>query len=76
VAFQFQALALSWKLRSKWDGPFTVISVSPHGAIEMRDPKDGNIFKVNGKRLKPYIQNPDPGTDVESVQLTDPTYSL
>jgi hypothetical protein len=64
------------KLRSRWDGPFTLISVSPHGAVELRDPKDGNIFKVNGQRLKPYIQNPDPGTDVESVQLTDPTYSL
>jgi hypothetical protein len=64
------------KLRSRWNGPFTVISVSPHGAVELRDPKDGNIFKVNGQRLKPCIQNPDPGTDVESVQLTDPTYSL
>lgn len=64
------------KLRSRWDGPFTVISVSPHGAVELRDPKDGKIFKVNGQRLKPCIQNPDPGADVESVQLTDPTYSL
>jgi hypothetical protein len=64
------------KLRSRWDGPFTVISVSPHGAVELRDPKDGNIFKVNGQRLKPCIQNPDLGTDVESVKLTDPTYSF
>jgi hypothetical protein len=64
------------KLRSRWDGPFTVISISPHGAVELRDPKDGNIFKVNGQRLKPFIQNPDPGTDVESVKLTDATYSF
>jgi hypothetical protein len=56
------------KLRSRWDGPFTVISVSTHGAVELRDPKDDNIFKGNGQRLKPYIQNPDPGTDVESVK--------
>jgi hypothetical protein len=62
------------KLRSRWDGPFTVISVSPHGAVELRDPKDGNIFKVNGQRLKHCIQNPEPGTDAESIKLTDPTY--
>jgi hypothetical protein len=64
------------KLRSRWDGPFTVISVSPHGAVELRDPKDGNTFKVNGQRLKPCIQIPNPGTNVESVKLTDPTYSF
>ncbi|XP_059434296.1 uncharacterized protein LOC132167360 [Corylus avellana] len=29
------------KLRSRWDGPFIVTSVSPHGAVELRDPKDG-----------------------------------
>jgi hypothetical protein len=42
-------------LRSRWDVPFTVISVSPHGAVELRDPKDSNIFTVNGQRLKPCI---------------------
>jgi hypothetical protein len=64
------------KLRSRWDGPFTVISVSPHGAVELRDPRDGNTFKVNGQRVKPCIQKPDLGSDVESVKLTDPTYSF
>ena len=64
------------KLRSRWDGPFTVISVSPHGAVELRDPRDGNIFKVNGQRLKPCIQNSEPSTDMESVKLTDPIYSF
>jgi hypothetical protein len=53
-----------------------VISVSPHGVVELRDPKDGNIFKMNGQRLKPCIQNPEPSTDVESVKLTYPVYSF
>jgi hypothetical protein len=35
------------KLLSRWDGPFIVISVSPHAAVELTDPKNGNIFKVN-----------------------------
>jgi hypothetical protein len=62
------------KLRSRWDGPFIVTSVSPNGAVELRDPRDGNIFKVNGQRLKPCIQNSEPGTDVESVKLMEPIY--
>jgi hypothetical protein len=67
--FPWQApLQMGWPVHSYF-------SIS-HGAVELRDPKDGNIFKVNGQRLKPCIQNPDPGTDVESVKLTDPTYSF
>ena len=36
------------KLRSKWDGPYTVIDVSPHGAMTIED-DDGSNFKVNGQ---------------------------
>ncbi|XP_073106151.1 transposon Ty3-I Gag-Pol polyprotein isoform X1 [Elaeis guineensis] len=43
------------KLHSRWDGPFIVTQVFPHGAIELKNPKQGNTFKVNGQRLKPYI---------------------
>jgi hypothetical protein len=32
------------KLRSKWQGPYTVISTSPHGTITIQD-DDGNIFQ-------------------------------
>ena len=39
------------KLRTKWKGPYTVINTSSHGAITIQDDK-GNIFKVNGQRLK------------------------
>ncbi|XP_043699972.1 uncharacterized protein LOC122650638 [Telopea speciosissima] len=43
------------KLRSRWDWPFVVVSVARHGAIEIRNPQNGNTFKVNGQRLKPYV---------------------
>ncbi|XP_063936695.1 uncharacterized protein LOC135147371, partial [Daucus carota subsp. sativus] len=33
------------KLRSRWDGPYIVQVVFPHGAIEIQDPKNGNVFK-------------------------------
>ena len=36
------------KLKSKWSGPFEVVKVYPFGTIELKDPKNGNIFKVNG----------------------------
>ena len=43
------------KLRSKWQGPYTVINTSPHGAITIQD-DDGNIFKVYGERLKVFLE--------------------
>ena len=43
------------KLRSKWQGPYTVINTSPHGAITIQD-DDGNIFKVNDQRLKVLLE--------------------
>ena len=42
------------KLRSKWSGPFKVIKVYPHGAVDLANAK-GKIFKVNRHRLKPYF---------------------
>jgi hypothetical protein len=42
-------------LRSKWDVPYKVIDTSTHGAITIQD-DTGNIFKVNGQRLKVYLE--------------------
>ena len=47
-----------------------VKSVSPHGAVELITP-DGDIsFKVNGKRVKPYLGGGLPKERVGLV-LTD-----
>ena len=43
------------KLHSKWEGPFTVVNSSTHGAITIQD-NDGNTFKVNGQRLKFFLE--------------------
>jgi hypothetical protein len=43
------------KLRSKWEGPFTVISTSSHGAVTLQNDK-GTLFKVNGQRLKLFLE--------------------
>ena len=51
------------KLRRKWQGPNTIINTLPHGAITIQD-DDGNIFKVNGQRLKVFLK-PSYNTNLE-----------
>ena len=59
------------KLRSRWSGPFIVHTVFPHGAIEIKDPKNDVTFKVNGQILKPYLEYQPHGEDTE-INLSDP----
>jgi len=53
------------KLRSKWEGPFKVIETSPHGAITLQS-DDGNIFKVNGHRLKIFLE-PEKIEEIDTI---------
>ena len=41
------------KLRSKWEGPYKVISTSSHGAVTLQN-DEGTLFKVYGQRLKVF----------------------
>ena len=72
--FNSKSRLFSGKLRSWWDGPFHIISVSTHGAVELHDPKTKLTFKVNGQRLKPYIEGITQNQEKESINLMDPTY--
>ncbi|XP_059638563.1 uncharacterized protein LOC132280824 [Cornus florida] len=63
------------KLRSRWDSPYQVQTVTPHGAITIFDPKKGKTLQVNGQRLKLYIEDSMPTEGVESVTLTDLIYN-
>jgi len=60
------------KLRSRWSGPFIVSTVFPHGAIEIENLKNGNVFKVNGQRLKHFLELRSP--EVEELLLEDVVY--
>jgi hypothetical protein len=60
------------KLRSRCDGPYVVKCVFENGAIEVEDPRDGWIFKVNGQRLKPTLDRFVP--EEETISLEDPVY--
>ena len=60
------------KLRSRWTSPFIVRTVYTHGSIEIENPKNGDMFKVNGQRLKPFLEFKLP--EIEEVLLDDPIY--
>jgi hypothetical protein len=47
--------------------------VFAHGAIKIKEPKNGNTFKVNGKRVKPFLELRS--LEVEATLLEDPIYS-
>ena len=61
------------KLRSRWDGPYIVQHVYPHGAVEILNPSTGDIFKVNGQRLKPFHEMPAAEKE-ELMDLHEPVY--
>ena len=42
------------KLKSRWNGSYTVISVTPFGAVTLKL-NFGKEFKVNGQRLMHYM---------------------
>jgi hypothetical protein len=45
--------------------------VYPYGACDIENPKNDNVFKVNGLRLKVYFDN----FSVEmTIELDDPIY--
>ena len=60
------------KLRSRWTGPFVVKVVYPYGAVEIENPENGKTFKVNGQRLKSFLENFD--RQESSEELIDPLY--
>ena len=56
------------KLRSKWEGPFKVISTSSHGAVTLQN-DEGTLFKVNGHHLKIFLEPKKPPEDLDEVDF-------
>ena len=59
------------KLRSRWSSHFTVHIIFPHRAVEIKDSNNDVTFKVNGQRLKSYLEYQPHGEDTE-INLSDP----
>ena len=60
----------SGKLKSRWIGPFIVQQAYPNGSVDLLNPHDNRVFKVNGQRVKPYVMQQT--TDREEILLLDP----
>ena len=54
------------KHRSKWECPYLVLDAADHGAVTLED-NDGNTFKVNGQRLKVFLEQKMP--ELEEVDV-------
>ncbi|RVW63876.1 Retrovirus-related Pol polyprotein from transposon 17.6 [Vitis vinifera] len=58
------------KLKSKWIGPFIIHQVHLNGVVELLNSNHTNTFKVNGHRLKPFIEPFK--QDKEEINLLEP----
>ena len=54
------------KLKSKWSGPYTVVSSNTFGAVTLRN-DTGQEFKVNGQRLKHYLSREEGMEELQQV---------
>ena len=43
------------KLKSRWTGPFIVQQAYPNRSVDLLNPNDSRILKVNAQRVKPYV---------------------
>ena len=57
------------KLKSRWTGPFIVQQAPPNGSVDLLNPNDDRVIKVNGQRVKPYVVQQ---TVIEEILLLDP----
>ncbi|XP_057791290.1 uncharacterized protein LOC131008426 [Salvia miltiorrhiza] len=64
LLYQTRFKFASGKLSTKWIGPFEVQAQFPNGVVEVKNPKSGKVFKVNGQRLKAYYGH-EPGIGEE-----------
>jgi hypothetical protein len=55
-------------LQSKWEGPFTVVNASSHGAVTLRT-DEGTLFKVNDQHLKVFLEPIRPSKVVDELNF-------
>ncbi|CAM8978327.1 unnamed protein product [Rhodiola kirilowii] len=54
LVFSSRLKVMPGKLKSRWNGTFTVIKVLNYGALELENPENGSQFTINGQRVKHY----------------------
>ena len=61
------------KLKLRWIGPFIIHQVHANGVVELLNSNNTDIFKVNGHRLKSFIESFNQEND--EVSLLEPQQS-
>jgi hypothetical protein len=74
LLFNSRLKLMPGKLKSRWTGPFEVISINTNGVFEIYNPKTNNIFKVNGYHLKPFYENINMKDSMDELRFTQPVY--
>nr|GFA02326.1 reverse transcriptase domain-containing protein [Tanacetum cinerariifolium] len=67
LLFDSRLKIFSGKLKSRWNGPFTIAKVFPYGTVELSQANWPN-FKVNGHRIKHYFEGDVPQLVVSDLQ--------
>jgi hypothetical protein len=74
LLFNSRLRLMPGKLKSRWTGPFKILNIFPNGVFEIQSFQTNQIFKVNGYRIKPYLENINISETVEEVSLIHPIY--
>ncbi|RVW64507.1 hypothetical protein CK203_040349 [Vitis vinifera] len=61
------------KLKSRWIDPFIIHQVHLNGVVELLNSNNIDTFKVNGHRLKPFMEPFN--QDKEEINLLEPQKS-
>ena len=56
LLYNFRLHLFLGKLKSRWTRPFVIKIVFPYSTVEISDTKNENDFKINGQRLKPFLE--------------------
>ncbi|RDX65745.1 gag-pol, partial [Mucuna pruriens] len=74
LLFNSRLKLIAGKLRSRWDGPFVITNIFPHGAVQLKEEQTNRTFQVNGHQVKPFLEGPAPiGENTENISLMEPT---
>ena len=70
LLYDSKLLLFSGKLKSRWTGPFIIHRAYLNGSVDLLNLKDKRVFKVNGKRVKPYAVHHS--AEEKEISLLDP----
>ncbi|KAK1430086.1 hypothetical protein QVD17_12590 [Tagetes erecta] len=70
LLYNYRLRLFPGKLKSRWTGPHVVTNVFPYGTVEIEN-NEGQRFKVNGHRLKIYIEGKPEEREGETIDLPE-----